>query len=342
MKYTPKERVMAALRREEPDRVPYCELAVDQKVAAQILGKPVPRTMLDRETNPRTVEEEKALSQCIGRDNLTVVVRAPIFAHKEPGIDGRPFYREGMIATEDDLERMDMPDPHGEEMYRGVEAIVREKGDYPVFAGTRMGIFPTILSLGYEQFCYLLFDNPSLIEKVMDMYFDWEEVVVERLCEMGVDVIWTTDDLAWKAGPMFAPEVFRSMVVPRMRKVAEKITVPWVHHSDGNLMSILEDLLGLGISGLHPIEPGPMDLAQMKREYGHRVCLLGNINLNTLGLGTPAEVEEEVRTRIQEAGPGGGYIVTSANSIASYCRAENVLAMAQAVHKYGSYPLEEA
>ena len=340
MNYTPRERVMAALRREEPDRIPYCELAVDQMVAAQILGEPIPETMLDRETNPRTVEEELALSQHMGRDNLTVVVRAPIFAHKERGIDGRPFYREGMIATEGDLERIELPDPHAEEMYRQVESVVRHRGEYPVFAGTRAGIFPTVLSLGYERFCYLLFDNPSLIEKVMDMYFSWEEVVVERLCEMGVDVIWTTDDLAWKAGPMFSPEVFRAMVMPRMRRVAEKITVPWVHHSDGNLMPILGDLLSLGITGLHPIEPGPMDLARMKREYGHRVCLLGNINLNTLGLGTPEQVEEEVRTRIREAGPGGGYIVTSANSIASYCRAENVLAMARAVRKYGTYPLK--
>ena len=82
-----------------------------------------------------------------------------------------------------------------------------------------------------------------------------------------------------------------------------------------------------------------MDLAQMKRMYGHRVCLLGNINLNTLGLGTPKQVEEEVKARIGEAGPGGGYIVTSGNSVASYCLPENVVAMARAVRTYGVYPI---
>jgi len=340
MAWSPRERVLAALQREEPDRVPYCEVSVDQKVAAQIMGWPVPdRVEHDRERNPRTVEEEKALSDRLGRDNITVVVRAPVYAQKIRGIDGRPFYREGMIASASDLERIQLPDPHGEELYREVETFVRRKGDYPVFAATRIGIFPAILSIGYERFCYLLFDDPGLIEQVMDLYFGWEEVVVERLCEIGVDVIWTTDDIAWKGGPMFSPEVFRSMVAPRMQRVAQKITVPWVLHSDGNLMPILGDLLDLGITGLHPIEPGVMDLARMKRMYGHRVCLLGNINLNTLGLGTPEQVEEEVKARIGEGGPGGGYIVTSGNSVASYCLPENVLAMARAVRTYGGYPI---
>lgn len=340
MAWSPRERVLTTLRREEPDRVPYCELSVDQKVAAQIMRWPVPdRVEYDRETNPRTVEEERALSDRLGRDNITVVVRAPVYARKERGIDGRPFYREGMIATASDLERIQLPDPHGEELYREVEACVRHKGDYPLFAATRIGTFPAILSIGYDRFSYLLFDDPGLIEQVMDLYFGWEEAVVERLCEMGVDVIWTTDDIAWKGGPMFSPEVFRTLIAPRMRKIAQKISVPWVLHSDGDLLPIIEDLLDLGIVGLHPIEPNVMDLAYMKRTYGHRVCLLGNINLNTLGLGTPAQVEEEVKARIGEAGPGGGYIVTSGNSVASYCRPENVLAMAQAVRTHGVYPI---
>ena len=339
----PRKRALTALRREEPDRVPYCEIAIDPAVADQIMGQRAAQDFdadMNLEQNPRGVAEEKALSERLGRDNIAAILRAPVFVHKVQGKDGRPFYREGLIAEESDLEKIRLPDPYSDALYQEVEDFAKNKGDYALFVATRIGVFPTVLSIGYERFCYLLFDNPGLIEKVLDRYFEWEEVVVERLCQMDIDALWTTDDMAYKTGPMFSPEVFQRLFFPRMRKIAEKITVPWVIHSDGNLMPILEDLLDLGIAGLHPIESGAMDLAYMKRAYGHRVCLLGNINLNTLGLGTPEEVEAEVKARIQEAGPGGGYIVTSGNSVASYCRPENVLAMAQAVQKYGRYPLE--
>jgi uroporphyrinogen decarboxylase len=165
------------------------------------------------------------------------------------------------------------------------------------------------------------------------------EVVADRVCGMGFDVFASTDDMAFRSAPLFSPEVFREIVLPRYRRVAEKITLPWVIHSDGNLMPILEDLLDLGIAGLHPIEKGAMDIQAMKRDYGHRVCLLGNVDLNILGIGTPEEVDGEVRELIQEVGPGGGYIVTSGNSLASYLCPENVLALSRAVQKYGSYPL---
>jgi uroporphyrinogen decarboxylase len=95
------------------------------------------------------------------------------------------------------------------------------------------------------------------------------------------------------------------------------------------------------MNGLHPIQPAAMDIKQIKAKYGNRVCILGNIDLDyTLTLGTPDEVDKEVRERIAVAGPGGGYIVTSANSLTDYCKTENVWAMARAIKKYGKYPLD--
>jgi uroporphyrinogen decarboxylase len=150
----------------------------------------------------------------------------------------------------------------------------------------------------------------------------------------------TTDDMAFKTAPLFSPQVFREVIQPRYRRVAPKIAIPWVVHSDGNLLPILDDLLSLGIAGLHPIEKGAMDIRAMKRDYGDRLCLLGNVDLNILGMGTPAEVEREVRGLIQDVAPGGGYILTSGNSLASYVRPENVLVMVDAVQKYGWYPMD--
>jgi uroporphyrinogen decarboxylase len=69
------------------------------------------------------------------------------------------------------------------------------------------------------------------------------------------------------------------------------------------------------------------------------ICLLGNVDLNLLGLGEPEQVDSEVRELIKDIGPGGGYIVTSGNSLAGYLQPDNVLALGRAVQKYGRYPL---
>ena len=69
----------------------------------------------------------------------------------------------------------------------------------------------------------------------------------------------------------------------------------WVFHGDGNLMPLMDDIMTLGMNCLHPIEPGAMDLKMVKEKYGDKVCLWGNIDMNTLSIGTPEEVEAEVK-----------------------------------------------
>jgi uroporphyrinogen decarboxylase len=80
----------------------------------------------------------------------------------------------------------------------------------------------------------------------------------------------------------------------------------------------------------------------VKRDYGDRICVLGNVDLNILGLGTQEDVEDKVRQLIRDVGPGGGYIVTCGNSLAGYLRPENVVVLGTTVQKYGAYPLDLA
>jgi uroporphyrinogen decarboxylase len=125
-----------------------------------------------------------------------------------------------------------------------------------------------------------------------------------------------------------------------MKIIADTIKIPWVFHSDGDLNLVFEDLLTLGMDGINPFEPPIMDIAAIKKKYGQKICLWGNIDLvYTLTMGTPEEVDEEVRQRIREIGPGGGYICASANSITPYCKKENIYAMLNAIKKYGAYPI---
>jgi uroporphyrinogen decarboxylase len=340
MAMTSRERVLAALRGEQPDRVPYVEIGVDRALAQRLMswGEAISQAA-NLEVNPYTVDEAKSIAVRLKMDNIYYVLRAPVWVEKIPGQDGRLFYGEGMIKTEADLSLLALPDPTAEALYAEAREFVLKKGDYAAFFITRVGIFPTWLSMGLENFSVSLYEKRSFVETVLKRYVDWAVTVAERACKMGFDVYVSTDDMAFKTAPFFSPQVFRELVLPCYRRVREKVTLPWIIHSDGNILPFVDDLLDIGISGIHPNEKGALDIRMMKQRYGKRVCLLGNVDLNILGMGTPAEVDREVRELIRDVGPGGGYIVTSGNSLAGYLIPENVMAMSQAVQKYGRYPL---
>jgi uroporphyrinogen decarboxylase len=336
-----RERVLTALRGEEPDRVPYSELSVDRVLARKLLGWGEPESQaFNLEANLYTAGEAKALAAHLKMDNLFYVMRAPIWAHKVAGKDGRLFYGEGMIKTEEDLSLMRFPDPNDDSFYAEALEFAKQKGDYAACFVTRIGIFSTMMSMGMENFCVALYENRPLVEEVLDRYCNWTARVAERVCQLGFDVFVSTDDMAFKTSTFFSVSVFRDLVLPRYRRVREWITLPWVIHSDGNILSFVDDLLSLGIAGLHPNEKGAVDIRAMKQRYGKRLCLLGNVDLNILGMGTPADVDREVLELIRDVGPGGGYIATSGNSLAGYLLPENVMALSAAVQKYGCYPLQ--
>ncbi len=336
-----RERVLAALRRQVPDRVPYCELGIDRALAQRLMGWGEPETQAaNLEANVYSIAEAKAIASFLHLDNITYVLRAPIYAHKHAGQDGRLFYGAGMIESEDDLERIELPDPHDDALYAEAEAFATQKGEYAACLVTRIGIFPTMLSMGIERFSVALYENRPFVEAVLDRYCDWTAVVAERVCALGFDVFISTDDMAFKSAPYFSPQILRELVLPRFRRVRAQISLPWVIHSDGNMVPFLDDLVSLGIAGLHPNEKGAMDIRATKRDYGDRICVLGNVDLNILGMGTPEDVDREVRALIREVAPGGGYIVTSGNSLAGYLKPENAVALSQAVIKYGRYPLQ--
>lgn len=342
MEMSPGERVMAALRREEPDRVPHCELFVDVTMAEKLLGCKIggEATGGSVRKNPYTAEQAKAVASFLGHDNIGFILRAQDYAKMQVGKDGRTFVGAGMIKTEADLEMIALPDATKDEFYKEAEAFVKQKGDFACHLSTRIGLSQTMLSLGLENFALLLHDNRRLVEKLLDIYFDWMVVVAGRINQLGFDFFWTTDDYAFKTGLFFSPADFRDLLFDRYKRVLAKIDIPWVLHSDGNIKESIPILLELGVTGLHPNEKGAMDIRKVKDEFGHRICVMGNVDLVLLGRGTPAEVDAEVRELIRTVGPGGGYIITSGNSLASYLKPENVVAMAEAVRKYGAYPIE--
>lgn len=342
MAMTSRERVLTALRRQEPDRIPYCEFGIDRALAYKLMnwveGKPQTQAA-NLETNPYTVEEFKEIAAFLKLDNIFYVLRPPVYAHQGVGLDGRLFYGDGMIKTKADLSLLQLPDACDPSLYAEAEVFAKNKGPYAAALLTRIGIFATMTSMGVDHFSIALYENRRLVETILDRYCDWTVQVAERAGKLGFDLFVSMDDMAFKSAPFFSPSVFRDLVLPRYRLIAERLTIPWILHSDGNMMPFIEDLLSLGIAGFHPVEKGAMDIRAMKRDYGKKICLLGNVDLNLLTRSTPQDVKNEVRGLIQDVGPGGGYIVTSGNSLAAYLKPENAIAMSEAVQEYGRYPI---
>jgi len=182
-------------------------------------------------------------------------------------------------------------------------------------------------------------ENPEFVIEVLERYTAWTKIVLKRICEIGFDFLWICDDIAYKTGPMISPKMYREMFLPHLKGVADVITIPWLYHSDGNLLPLMEDWLSLGQSAINPIEPQAMDINYVKETYGDRVCVVGNIDVHLLAQGTPKQVEAEVKKRICDLAPGGGYILSSGNSIPSYVKPENLLAMSETFKKYRDYPI---
>jgi hypothetical protein len=341
---TSRERVLCALSGGAPDRVPYCELGVDEPVVRQLLGnsssQDQPYESGEYADNP--VDLEKALSRALGRDNINHGLRPPIAAERHVGEGNLLFYGDGCIKSRADLDRLQLPDPAAGDFYAPARDFLAGGEDFALCASCRLGVSPAYLSMGQEFFSLALYDDPGLVDEVLDRYTTWSAAVMKRVCAMGFDFVWTADDIAFKNGLMLSPKMFRERILPHLRKVAECITIPWIFHSDGNLSAVLDDLVGLGIAGLHPIEPTAMDIRALKRRYGKRLCLIGNVDVHTLAAGTPAQVEAEVAGLLRDVAPEGGYILSSGNSLAAYCRLENIRALVDTLQRFGKYPIQPA
>ena len=142
---------------------------------------------------------------------------------------------------------------------------------------------------------------------------------------------------------MLAPGHLRRHVFPwykLMGDVCRDRGIPHLLHSDGRLDEVMGDVVDC-FDAVHPFEPKAMDIVAAKKMWGNRICVIGNIDLGyTLTRGTPAEVEAEVLERIRALAPGGGYCLSSSNSIADYVPLANFNAMREAALKYGKYPIQ--
>jgi uroporphyrinogen-III decarboxylase len=340
---TSRERVLAVLDGKTPDRVPWIENGISNEVVEALLGHAnfVRKTYSQKIEKPGMIRIPPAVREIIPLDNIAYDMSPPRFAETQK-IGNQHYVKGGMIKTSEDLKLLDtLPDPDDPALYREAEAYLREfKGDSVAIVAVRTGVSNTYLSMGIEHFCISLVLEPGLVKEILWRFSEWSVNVVRNLQELDFDLFFVPDDIGFGDAPMISPDFFRKFCIPVMKKVVDSMHLPAIYHSDGNITPLMEDIMSVGFQGVANIEPGPMDIEQLKRDFGDRITLVGNIDLHyTLTQGTSEETEDEVRRRIQAIGQGGRYILASANSLPNYVRPDNVRAMGRALLEYGCYPI---
>jgi len=248
-----------------------------------------------------------------------------------------------------DLRRLDeyvVPDPHGlfdadtsllERMAR-----VPEREDRLVFGQQTYFVFERAWALtGLDQFLAGFYEYPGELRELLRRIADYNIAVFERYIDLGVDGVSFSEDLGTQRALMISPELFRAFIKPEYERIFAPVKAAGKlinFHSCGCVQEIVEDLIDVGVDILNPVQARANDLPLMKQKADGKLALMGGIDTqHVLMLGTPEDVENEVRRVLAILAPGGGYIIGPDQGMPF--PPENIEALWRAAEQWGRYPL---
>jgi len=357
-----RERFLAALSGEQPDKVPIFELYINEPIIVKLARLLMPEGARVEAGKDRFGEERyeildlycaiieklgldatstnfsiglEELSEELGRDRYGTIYR--LSEH------GEPMPIQGPIQDASDLKGFDLVSKLEPDDFAGPEYVIDKLGRSKAHIIVLTDPFKDSWRLrgGMQKLLMDFHLDPSLVHSLARLATDFSLAAVDMALKAGAEGVIVSGDLASEHTTIMSPAHFREYIKPYYREIVEHIHRQGgriIKHSDGNIWPILDDLVEVGFDGLHPIQPQCMDIAEVKKHLAGRACLLGNIDCrNLLVFGSEGEVEEAVRETIARAAPGGSYILTSSNSIHPGCKPENFVAMVRAAHRYGMY-----
>jgi uroporphyrinogen decarboxylase len=342
-----RERVLAVLQGKLPDRVPLFELFIDPSVIQALQPGMSYEDFADHAdldvVTCLTMAESPGSMQWVDRDR-------GIWRDKWGCLQG--FTGEIMsvpmdpprIRGPEDLASYVPPDPRRNEVLPAARKLVeRFKGRRAIcVVGEEVFAVPQYLRAGLANVMmdYLL--EPELARKLAAIARDYHVELYRLLIEEGVEIVALGDDYAGKTGTYMSPAHFREFILPGLATVVREVKgrgAYVIKHTDGNIWGIMDQLLSTGLDVLGPLEPAYMPLDEVRRRSGMKVGVAGNVDVDLLSRGTPAQVEAATREQLRRISPLGGHFLGSGNSISASVRPENYWAMVQAARRYGRYPI---
>jgi len=364
-----KERTLLALHRQEPDRVPVWVTIVAEMAdrLGQVTG--IPADPLDAYLTNRISHAE--LLTALGNDVVGIGSTAPPscptrqrpdgYLEDEWGfvyrrvphafgvyleIVGRPL---AGIASARELSRYRLPDPAAPGRFDAARDRAGRYGRSHALLGIiECTVFEMAWNLvGLEAFLADMALRRDYVGSLLDEVADYSIAIGRALIDLGADALLMGDDVGMDIGPMLSPRMWREWLWPRLQRVIEAYRAArpdaiLAYHTCGSVLPFIEPLIEMGVQVLNPIQVTArgMDPAALKARYGDRLAFCGGIDQRqVLPHGTPADVEREVRQRISELGPGGGYLAAPTHDIQADTPVENVLALFEACRRWGRYPV---
>ena len=379
---TSRERILTALRHEEPDRVPF-DLSATPVTGIHRVAYERLRQSLGLSAVPVVIWHQMQQLATVGEDvHLALETDARgarpqaqsgwsldpwrdaeyEYYTDEWGIKRRRLAEDGdyfdlcesplaEARSVADIERFSWPDPIDDARFVGLRAQAekcRREGQAFVLGG----ICPGMLEMGqwlrgYENFyCDLAGNRPlaeALCDKIVELKMSYWDKALPILGDL-VDVVQEGDDYGSQRRLQVSPDSWRDLFKPRLRELISHIKARAPHislffHSCGSIREVLPDLIEVGVDALNPVQVAAegMDSAELKSEFGDDLTFWGGgvDTQSVLPTGTPAQVRDEVRRRIDDLAPGGGFVFAAVHNIQSDVPAENILAMREAVTEFG-------
>jgi uroporphyrinogen decarboxylase len=195
------------------------------------------------------------------------------------------------------------------------------------------GIYEHVSAIfSYEGLCYALMDQPELVEAVCQRVGELMEGYYRHILDLDrLIAVFPGDDMGFKTGTLISPEHLKRYFLPwheRFCRLAHERNLPYFLHSCGNVEAIMWHLIEVvGIDGKHSFEDAILPVTEAQRRYGHRIAILGGVDVDVLARAAPDTLRRYVRRIIDECAPHGRFALGSGNSIPSYIPVENYLTM---------------
>lgn len=230
-----------------------------------------------------------------------------------------------------------------------------ENSDYALVGSAVIGggIFEQpARTMGLENFMMALISEPQFADRLMDQVTDiYIESCNNYLDKVGqyLNVFTFWDDLAGQDGWLIRPEIYRKMIKPKQRRLVEAIKkktgAKLFYHSCGATRGLIPDLIELGFDILNPVQVSArgMDSRKLKQDFGRDIVFWGGgvDTQHVLPFGSPQEVADEVKRRIDDLAPGGGFVFAAVHNIQAYVPPENIVTMFDTALQYGRYQSKE-
>ena len=284
---TPKERMITALNRKIPDRVPTFEL--EFQLADELMG----RDFLHEEDmkNDSPKERERKLAE-----NAEYLLQ--VYERLEHDAICIQYLSEA--STIETIRRL--------RQLSGDRYMLLAHGD---------GTFAIPDGAELEEFVYKIADEPEEVHREARAMCDQAIAHDRKLLDAGLDGFLLCSDYCFNQGPFLSPKMFAEFIAPYLAEIIAAIRKEGgyaIKHTDGNIMPIIDQLVDANPHALHSLDPmAGVDIAEVKRLYGDRIALCGNVHCAAMQTGTVEEVTASAEYCLTHAKPGGGYIYCTSN-----------------------------